>query len=138
MPYNDDENHSPSEFYYPEQTTDPKNTAERLALKAFFGLFYKVTTNCNPTKPYNKSLISLVCSVCMGKYCPRFLSHSPRSFVARSVRKLPHSRLHIICFCTPEGIRFFSFVSPLLHLNNIQEIFAFCSVPRKVEQHFRK
>ena len=31
------------------------NTAERLAAKAFFGLFYKVTTNCNPTKPYNKS-----------------------------------------------------------------------------------
>ena len=38
------------------------NTAERLAAKAFFGLFYKVTTNCNPTKPYNKSLIKLVCS----------------------------------------------------------------------------
>ena len=33
MPYNDDENHSPSEFYYPEQTNDPKNTAERLAVK---------------------------------------------------------------------------------------------------------
>ena len=87
MPYNDDENHSPSEFYYPEQTNDPKNTAERLAVKAFFGLFYKVTANCNPTKPYNKSLINLVCSVCTGKYCLRFLSHSPRSFVARSVRK---------------------------------------------------
>ena len=40
------------------------NTAERFtAAKAFFGLFYKVTTNCNPTKPYNKSLINLVCSV---------------------------------------------------------------------------
>ena len=38
------------------------NTAERLAAKAFFGLFYKVTTNCNPTKPYNKSVINLVCS----------------------------------------------------------------------------
>ena len=35
MPYNNDENHSPSEFYYPEQTNDPKNTAERLAVKAF-------------------------------------------------------------------------------------------------------
>ena len=23
MPYNDDENHSPSEFYHPEQTNDP-------------------------------------------------------------------------------------------------------------------
>ena len=87
MPYNDDENHSPSEFYYPEQTNDPKNTAERLAVKAFFGLSYKVATNCNPTKPYNKSLINLVCSVCAGKYCLRFLSHSPCSFVARSVRK---------------------------------------------------
>ena len=64
MQYNDDENDSPSEFYYPEQTNDPKNTAERLAVKAFFGLSYKVTTNCNPTKPYNKSLINLVCSVC--------------------------------------------------------------------------
>ena len=63
------------------------NTAERLAAKAFFGLFYKVTTNCNPTKPYNKSLINLVCSVCTVKNCPRFLSHRPRSFVARSVRK---------------------------------------------------
>ena len=60
------------------------NKAERLA--AVFGLFYKVTTNCNP-KPYNKSLINLVCSVCTGKYCLRFLSHRPRSFVARSVRK---------------------------------------------------
>ena len=39
------------------------NTAERLAAKAVFGLFYKVTTNCNQ-KPYNKSLINLVCSVC--------------------------------------------------------------------------
>ena len=26
------------------------NTAERLAAKPFFGLFYKVTTNCKPTK----------------------------------------------------------------------------------------
>ena len=30
------------------------NTAERLAAKAFLVLFYKVTTNCNLTKPYNK------------------------------------------------------------------------------------
>ena len=29
MPYNDDENHSPSEFYYPEQTNDPKNAATK-------------------------------------------------------------------------------------------------------------
>ena len=34
MPYNDDENHSPIVFYYPEQTSDP----QRLAAKAFFGL----------------------------------------------------------------------------------------------------
>ena len=68
MPYNDNENHSPSEFYYPEQTNDPNKYGERLAAKAFFGLFYKVTTNCNPTKPYNKSLFNLVCSVCTGKY----------------------------------------------------------------------
>ena len=39
------------------------------------------------TKPYNKSLINLVCSVCRGKYCLWFLSHRPRSFIARSVRK---------------------------------------------------
>ena len=55
--------------------------------KCFLGFFYKVGTNCDPTKPYNKSLINLVCSVCTGKYCLRFLSHRPRSFVARSVRK---------------------------------------------------
>ena len=64
------------------------NTAEHFtAAKAFFGLFYKVTTNCNPTKPYNKSLINLVCSVYTVKNCLRFLSHRPRSFVARSVQK---------------------------------------------------
>ena len=57
-----------------------------LAAKRFSGFFYKVRTNCDPTKPYNKSLINLVCSVCTGKYCLRFLSHRPRS-VARSVRK---------------------------------------------------
>ena len=52
MPCNDDENYSPSEFYYPEQTNDPnKFTAETLAVKALFGLFYKVTANCNLTKP---------------------------------------------------------------------------------------
>ncbi len=55
--------------------------------KCFLFFFYKVRTNCDPTKPYNKSLINLVCSVCTGKYCLRFLSHRPRSFVARSVRK---------------------------------------------------
>ena len=36
-----------------------KNSCE----KVFFGLFYKIRT----VKPYNKSLINLVCSVCTGK-----------------------------------------------------------------------
>ncbi len=36
---------------------------------------------------HNKSLINFVCLVCTGKYSLRFLSHRPRSFVARSVRK---------------------------------------------------
>ncbi len=58
-----------------------------VATKVLFVFFYKVRTNCDPTKPYNKSLINLVCSVCTGKYSLRFLSHRPRSFVARSVRK---------------------------------------------------
>ncbi len=67
----------------------PVYTAELkvVATKVFLFFFYKVRTNCDPTKPYNKSLINLVCSVCTGKYCLRFLSHRPRSFVARSVRK---------------------------------------------------
>jgi hypothetical protein len=58
-----------------------------LAAKRFSVFFYKVRTNSDPTKPYNNSLINLVCSVCTGKYCLRFLSHRPRSFFARSVRK---------------------------------------------------
>ena len=57
------------------------------AAKVFSSSFYNVRTNCDRTKPYNKSLINLVCSVCTGKYCLRFLTHRPRSFVARSVRK---------------------------------------------------
>ena len=66
----------------------PVYTAESCSNESvFFSFFYKVRTNCDPTKPYNKSLINLVCSVCTGKYCLRFLSHRPRSFVARSVRK---------------------------------------------------
>ena len=54
MPYNGDENHSPSEFYYPEKQMTQINTAERLAAKAFLVLFCKVTTNCKLTKPHNK------------------------------------------------------------------------------------
>ena len=65
----------------------PVYTAESCSNESVFCFFYRVRTNCDPTKPYNKSLINLVCSVCTGKYCLRFLSHRPRSFVARSVRK---------------------------------------------------
>ncbi len=66
----------------------PVYTAESCSNESvFLFFFYKLRTNCDPTKPYNKSLINLVCSVCTGKYCLRFLSHRPRSFVARSVRK---------------------------------------------------
>ena len=43
----------------------------------FFGFFYKSKTNSDPTKLYNKSLINLLCSVCTGKYCLRFLLHKP-------------------------------------------------------------
>ena len=51
-------------------------------------LIYKVRTNGDITKSYNKSLINLVCSVCTGMYCLiRFLSHKPRSFVTWFVRK---------------------------------------------------
>ena len=58
------------------------------ATKVFFCFFLQSQNKRgDPTKPYNKSLINLVCSVCMEKYCLRFLSHRPRSFVARSVRK---------------------------------------------------
>ena len=35
-------------------------------------------------KPYNKSLINLICSVCTGKYLPSVFSHRPCSFIARS------------------------------------------------------
>ena len=72
------------------------NTAERLVAKAFFGLFYKATANCNPTNPYNKSLINLVCSVCMGKYCLRFLSHRPRTFVAMLRQYFPVQTSHSV------------------------------------------
>ncbi len=97
MPYRVDEKHSPSEFYYLGETNDPnatfqgednaeQNSNKNSQEKVFSGLFYKFRKNCDSTKPYNKSLINLVCSVCTGKYCLRFLSHRPRSFVARSVR----------------------------------------------------
>ncbi len=80
MPYSDDEEHFLSEFYYPGETNDPNTTSQgednaeqnnnkNNQEKVFSGLFYKVRTNYDPTKPYNKSLINLVCSVCTGKYC---------------------------------------------------------------------
>ena len=52
MPYNDDENHYRVNFTILNKQMTQINTAERLAAKEFFGLLYKVTTNCNPTKPY--------------------------------------------------------------------------------------
>ncbi len=66
MPYSDDEEHSPSEFYYPGEKNDPnatfqgedkteQNNNKKQPRKS---LFYKVRTNCDPTKPYNKSLIT--------------------------------------------------------------------------------
>ncbi len=65
----------------------PVYTAESCSNESLFCFFStKIRTNCDPTKPY-QSLINFVCSVCTGKYCLRFLSHRPRSFVARSVRK---------------------------------------------------
>ena len=39
-------------------------------------------------KPYNKSLINLVCSVCTGKYLHSVFSHKPRFFVARLYENL--------------------------------------------------
>ncbi len=54
----------------------PNKTATKTSQeKVFSGLFYKVRKNCDLTKPYNKSLINLVCSICTGKYCLRFLSY---------------------------------------------------------------
>ena len=34
-------------------------------------------------KPYNKSLINLVCSICMGKYFHSVFSHRPRDFLTK-------------------------------------------------------
>ncbi len=75
MPCSDDEEHSPSEFYYPGETNylnatfqgednAEQNNNKNSYEKVFSGLFYKIRT----LKPYNKSLINLVCSVCTGKY----------------------------------------------------------------------
>ena len=44
----------------------PVYTAESCSNESVFWVF---STNCDPTKPYNKFLINLVCSVCTGMYC---------------------------------------------------------------------
>ena len=68
MPNSVDEKHSPSEFYHPGETNYEQNSNKNSQEKVFSGLFYKVRKNCDSTKPYNKSLINLVCSVCTGKF----------------------------------------------------------------------
>ena len=94
MPYSADEKHSPSEFYYLGETDDPNATfqgednAEQSSNKnsqekVFSGLFYKFRKNCDSTKPYNKSLINLVCSVCTGKYCLRAVRR-PQAILSRT------------------------------------------------------
>ena len=75
MPNSVDEKHTPSEFYYPGETKYPnemfqgednakQNSDKNSQEKVFSGLFYKIRKKCNSTKPYNKSLINLVCLVC--------------------------------------------------------------------------
>ncbi len=55
------EEHSPSAFYYPGETNDPnttwqgednaeQNNNKNGQEKVFSGLFYKVRTNCDPSK----------------------------------------------------------------------------------------
>ena len=58
----------------------PNKTATKTAKKKCFLVFYTVRKNCDSTMPYNKSLINLVCSVCMGKYCLRFLYENLRQY----------------------------------------------------------
>ena len=41
--------------YYPRETSDPNIYAVKV-----FGLFYKVTANCDRAKAYNKSLIKFI------------------------------------------------------------------------------
>ena len=98
MPYSVDEKHSPSEFYYLGETNDPnatfqgENNAEQNSNKNSHekvfsgnGLFYKFRKNCDSAKPYNKSLINLVCSVGLyGKVLPSdFIAQT--SLLRRSV-----------------------------------------------------
>ncbi len=98
MPYSDDEEHFPSEFTILGEKNDPnaacqgednteQNNNKNSQEKVFSGLFYKVKQFAIQQSHVINPLINLACSVCTGNYCIRFLSHRPRSFVARSVRK---------------------------------------------------
>ena len=58
MPYSDDENTSRVSFTILEKQMTQIYTAERFSRESFFGLFYKVTTNCDLPKPINPLLIS--------------------------------------------------------------------------------
>ena len=49
--------------------------------------------NCTPSRCWLLNLVHLVCSVSAGKYCLRFLSHRPCSFVARPVYEKPQAIL---------------------------------------------
>ena len=63
----------------------PNKTTIKTAKKKSFLVF---STKSEQIAIQQSHLISaLLTSVCTGKYCLRFLSHRPRSFVARSVRK---------------------------------------------------
>ena len=65
------------------------NTAEPLAAEAY-GLFYKVTANCNPTKPYKNPLLtsfarSVRGSIAFGFYrADLALSEEPQAILSRT------------------------------------------------------
>ncbi len=66
----------------------PVYTAESCSNESVFLFFSTKSEQTAIQQSHILTLINLVCSICTGKYCLRFLSHRPRSFVARSVRKL--------------------------------------------------
>ena len=76
MPYNDDENHSPSEFYYPEQTNDSNKYGWKFSSESVF--FYKVTTSCDPTQSHkiNRSFVRKTSTKNLRQYFPVQTSHS--------------------------------------------------------------
>ncbi len=95
MPNSVDEKHSPSEFYYPGETNYPnatfqgegdaeQNSNKNSQEKVFSGLFYKVRKNCNSTKPYNKSLINVVCSVCTRESIAFGFYRQPQAILSRT------------------------------------------------------